>query len=354
MEKAEELQKLIGNLKPYQKTRLEDILTKLSVVNKINPESDMLKDMQCRNCGGEIFVKNGHSPGKRQRYKCKACGSTQSVDANTPLYCLKYKDKWADFVFIMLDNQSDKTCENIAKKIDVEIKTVLTWRHKFSTALSKVKPLEIEDEVEIDEIYLPFCVKGVIGKEKYDVWIAKGYPDNQESEFRKEEKNKEEENAQSIFLCLHNRNGDFDFFPIKVHKKGIVSKADLEKILGNIDLKNKTLITDSEPSMKACISNIKGANHLTFKSYEVKEGILRQKNVHNNHINGLMKMAKDWLKQFNGVSTKYLTNYLKWFRFLRLFDFEQIRKFVKHTIEDKMAYLKYKNTFDTYKAFASS
>lgn len=33
-----------------------------------------------------------------------------------------------------------------------------------------------------------------------------------------------------------------------------------------------------------------------------------------NHVNNLHKRLKEWLKNFNGVATKYLDNYLKLFK----------------------------------------
>jgi hypothetical protein len=84
---------------------------------------------------------------------------------------------------------------------------------------------------------------------------------------------------QNIFLCIHNRNDDFSFYPIKTLKKGIVSEDDLNLIFNKLELKNRTIITDSEPSMKASLKNLDGVNHLTFKSYEIKEGIMKQRNM---------------------------------------------------------------------------
>lgn len=37
---------------------------------------------------------------------------------------------------------------------------------------------------------------------------------------------------------------------------------------------------------------------------------------HLQHINALHSKFKRWLMPFNGVSTKYINNYLAWFKFL--------------------------------------
>ena len=57
----------------------------------------------------------------------------------------------------------------------------------------------------------------------------------------------------------------------------------------------------------------KGLDHYSIKSTEahVKKGIYHIQNVNNYH-----KRLKDWLAHFNGIASKYLNNYLAWFRFL--------------------------------------
>ena len=90
---------------------------------------------------------------------------------------------------------------------------------------------------------------------------------------------------------------------------------------------------------------------MTFKSSDAKNGILVDRNIHNNFVNNTMMLAKKWLKGFFGVSTKYTWNYLKWFRFIRLFSFFNFREMVGYTVEDKQAYPRYKDIFNDYVAF---
>ncbi|NRT35910.1 hypothetical protein BJV38_001506 [Clostridium beijerinckii] len=37
-------------------------------------------------------------------------------------------------------------------------------------------------------------------------------------------------------------------------------------------------------------------------------------------INALHSDLKKWMNRFNGVATKYLSNYVKWFKWLQIFD----------------------------------
>jgi len=348
-----ELLEKIKQLKPYQQKTIERILDKLGLINSIEVRTEASFNMICRKCGKNHFVKNG-TINSLQRFKCCDCASTQFSDANTSLYNMKKKDKWADFVLIMLDDERPKTIFKISEELDINYKTSFRWRHKFLTALNNVNTIKLSDETELDEVYFPFCVKGTIGKEKYDNYISPDNEDNVESAFRKEEKRMERENYQSIFLCIHNRNKDFDFVPIKIQKKGSVSEVDLTKATHNIELQSKTVITDSEPSMKAFLKTVPDVNHLTFKSSQVKQGIIEEKNVHNNNINNTMMLFRNWFKMFHGISTKYQINYLKWFRFIRQFAIYKMKEMIKFSVEDKMAYPNYKSIFQDYVNFANT
>jgi hypothetical protein len=255
----------------------------------------------------------------------------------------------------MLDKDQPHTCQKICELLDINIKTAHQWRHKLLTALSEVEPIGDSQEIELDEIYLPFCVKGRIGKEKYDKWYGENHPRNVESALRKEEKRREEQQYQTIYLCTHNRNSDFCFSPIKIQKKGVVSQGDLKRV-APANLSKKTIITDSEPSMRAFLKNYPDVNHQTFKSSDIKQGIMEETGVHNNNINNTMMRLKKWLQTFSGVSTKYQQHYLNWFRFQNLFtgfDFDglNINKVVNKTLTDKNAYNNFKNIFVSYGLF---
>jgi transposase-like protein len=351
MEKIKKnIKDLYDDLKSYQQQKIDNFISNFNIINDLSVVTLSSENIICRKCKHNKFVKNGISNGI-QRLKCTNCNSTQFHDANTPLYNMKLKDKWPDFVFIMLDAEQSKTCKNISKELEISTKTAHRWRHKFLSSLNSVSDLEILEETELDEVYFPFTVKGVIGKEKFDVYIAPDHKDNIESEFRIEEKQKEEEHFQSIYMCIHNRNSDFDFIQIKNQKKGIVSEADLTRIMQDIDISGKTIITDKEPSMKSFLRKKEGVNHLTFKSSDMKNGVIEQKNVHNNNINNTMMLLRNWMKDFFGVSTKYLLNYLKWFRFMRKFEIFKLEKMLKLTFLDKNSSQRFNDIFKDYVTF---
>ncbi len=82
-------------------------------------------------------------------------------------------------------------------------------------------------------------------------------------------------------------------------------------------------------------------SHLRHGSLDVKKGIyvkkdvVHIKNVHNYNVNMLQ-----WISRFHGVATKYLNNYLSWYRGLDEFD-------MKITAKDILIRAKSGGTYNT-------
>ncbi|SDG46009.1 ISXO2-like transposase domain-containing protein [Paenibacillus sp. cl6col] len=79
--------------------------------------------------------------------------------------------------------------------------------------------------------------------------------------------------------------------------------------------KEVVLCTDSATNYKA-FAKQKGIPHEMInasKGIHVKKGVF-----HIKHVNSYHQRLKKWMERFNGVATKYMDNYLSWFRFLEL------------------------------------
>ena len=75
------------------------------------------------------------------------------------------------------------------------------------------------------------------------------------------------------------------------------------------------LCTDTATNYKK-FAKIKGLHHETVNEHlkqRVKKGI-----NHIQHVNNSHNCLKGWMQRFQGVATKYLENYLYWFRWLEL------------------------------------
>jgi hypothetical protein len=101
----------------------------------------------------------------------------------------------------------------------------------------------------------------------------------------------------------------------KLAGRGRITAAQINHVIGNLIHKDAVLCTDSATNYIA-FAKQSGINHEvinTRKGVHVKKGI-----YHIQHVNSYHKRLKGWMERFNGVATRYLDNYLFWFRFLDL------------------------------------
>lgn len=336
----------LNELKSFQQGRVEKLIDLLLSNNNIDINNLLDENqMVCRSCGHTHFVKNGHSSKGHARYKCKECDSTQSNHANTPVYRLKKKELYVDFIELMLSSTKPLTLNEIAEKLSINKNTALAWRHRFLTSLNDVKSLDLGDEIEMDEVYIPFCVKGNLGKEKFEVYDHKNKENRVPNDVRLIELDKQ--NYNTVWMCLHNRKGDFDFLPLNIQAKGHVSSDLIKDAMKSINLDDKVVITDNNTALAKYIRENTKAEHYTFKSMDVKKGVVKDKGIHNNNINNTMSLYKRWSSSFFGNSTKYQWNYLKWFRFTRLFN-DNVKEMTKCSLKDHESFNRFNNIFDYY------
>ena len=108
-----------------------------------------------------------------------------------------------------------------------------------------------------------------------------------------------------------------------------------------------TLITDAHPSYK---SFAKENPLLIHKTFIAKDHVSKtDKKVHVQTVNHTHRELKDFLRQFNGVSSKYLQNYLNLFAYA-----DKLRE-SKHTIKQWLiGVLLADNAYELYLQFCKN
>lgn len=53
---------------------------------------------------------------------------------------------------------------------------------------------------------------------------------------------------------------------------------------------------------------------------------------HINHVNGLHSNLRVWMYRFKGVATKFLSNYMTWYKWLQSFNDEKELKWTKNML----------------------
>ena len=253
----------------------------------------------CPRCGSHEVVKNGKYYGK-QRYKCKHCRSTFSQFTNTPFSMTHYPDKWANFMECMLQGMS---LRNTAFKINVSYVTLFYWRHKILGALKQVVPREMKGVIEADDIFMAYSRKG---SRHIDEKISR--PHVKSASFISM-------NGEDV--CVLAASDHFKNVISVVACRGYLRKENIDEAIGKFINKSSILCSNNK-SAYVSFSSRKKIKHYRMTGMVCKQdekfGIAVVKKY--------IKSCMQWMERFRGVATRYLNNYLSWYRFLDKIDFD--------------------------------
>jgi predicted RNA-binding Zn ribbon-like protein len=106
---------------------------------------------------------------------------------------------------------------------------------------------------------------------------------------------------------------------LRVAGSGRTSADKLKLMLADKVTKDNVLCSDADSAIKTFAADLE-IEHVVLnasKKQRVKQGIYHIQNVNSCH-----KELKEWMYRFRGVATKYLDNYLAWYRFVTASKFE--------------------------------
>jgi transposase-like protein len=253
----------------------------------------------CPRCQGKQFYRHGTKSGL-QRFRCQACGRTFNSLTGTPLARLRHKEKWLDFGDCMLDS---RTVRKAAARVQVDKNTSHRWRHRFLMATKTDRPACLKGIAEADETFLLESQKG-----------ARNLQRPTRKRGGKASK-RGISNEQVCILVARDRSGNTVDF---VTGRGPVTVVQLTEHLRPVLSPDTLLVTDANKAYQA-FARQQGISH---QYVNVSAGEHVRGAVHVQNVNGYHSRFHKWLKRFNGVATRYLTNYLGW---LWAIDRERIR-----------------------------
>lgn len=253
--------------------------------------------LACVHCGSVAIKRNGKYR-SRQRYLCKDCGKSFNDTTASPLSGTHYPHKWLKYFQLMVEGVS---LPKIAEELNIHVSTAFYWRHKVLYALRSLGFTTLRGIIESDETYFLESDKGKKQvshrkpRKRGGVAKKRGISDEQIS-----------------VVVAYDRNGSII---TKMAGRGRITAKEIDQTLGEYLDKEIVLCTDSATNYKS-FAKKKGITHETINSNKgeyVKKGI-----YHIQHVNAYHQRLKKWMERFNGVATKYMDNYLFWFRFLEL------------------------------------
>jgi transposase-like protein len=245
---------------------------------------------RCKACGA---VKRGTNDGLT-RYRCKGCGRSFNALTGTPLSKLKLRGRWILFAQSAMRGETLKVA---AANCDVHIETVHRWRHRFlGLSARKARERKLGNTVQVDDMTTRASEKGnraLKGRESRERGGAQepGGKDHVQ------------------VLAAIDSAGEILFKTFPTMNTGAVRYALSHALQPGVTLVSDAAKCFSSAARKMGVRHIK----LNISAGQRKRGIFHIQTV--NNVHGAVRV---FLAQYNGIATKYLDNYLEWFRLLRV------------------------------------
>lgn len=280
----------MNNLVKYLSREQKDELMKLILTEEMNSTTD--KVVYCPECGSFHLIKNGKAKG-HQRFICADC-KTHFTEYKNTIFNLTKKDLtiWKSYIKMMFDGY---TIKQIAEELKICIQTSFRWRHKVLSVLeNKFMNDTLSGIVEVDETLILLShkgkhIEGIKGRKRGGVSNYRGQSHEQ----------------QGILVAIDRKHNVVS----EVYGCGKISSKNVIDILNGRIAEKSIIISDG------CGAYNDFANKNNFKLIKLvnehRRGIYHINNVNNYH-----SLLKDFLRGFKGVSTKYLTKYLAWYKFI--------------------------------------
>jgi len=291
---------LISSLPQMEQNQLKTILLnespRISGIEQLIADERFTGGLVCPLCGciGHVS-RNGHRKDGKQRYICKDCGKTFIVNTNSITAGTRKNLKvWEKYVECMINGLSVRKTAEICK---IHRNTSFTWRHKILDALQNVvKDTKLEGIVEADETFFPLSYKGNHKKSSFIM----------PREVHKRGKSIHTRGLSYQQVCVPCAIDRIGHSISKIATLGRIKTKDLHSIYDGKIMPDSTLCTDKMNSYVR-FANSNNINLVQLKTGKTKKGIY---NIQ--HINSFHSKLKKFIEYFNGVSTKYLNNYLLW------------------------------------------
>jgi len=289
----------------------------------------------CAHCGHTKYVKFGKDKGAH-RYKCKSCKRSFTEYSGTWMAGLHQKDKIDAYLQLMLE---EKTLDKIKETLRINKKTAFDWRHKILSSVEESEKGKFTGITESDETFFLHSEKG------------KTKPERKSRKRGGTSSKKGVNNEHIAVIVTQDRKDQMD---LTVATAGRLKKYDIDNAIGERLTIQTVLCTDSHVSYKGFAIDNQLEHHPLRSDLKerVKHGV-----YHIQHVNSTHHRLKKWIdNRFWGVSTKYLQQYLNWFRLKEtLKESKQfINDFAKISSQDVKAYQRYKMLASKYEIIKST
>ena len=196
--------------------------------------------------------------------------------------------------------QDSVSVRKTAKRLNIDASTAFRWRHRFLSIPTRRKPETIEGIIEADETFFLDSYKG------------QRTISHRSARKRGGAGNRKYRTDKVPVLIIRGRQGAV-YESVLERLSAATIHSHLEKVIDE----QAVLCTDGA-SFYSTFTKAKNISHYRLIEHEKRRTI--GKAFHIQSVNAYISRLKTWLKNFRGVATKYLENYLGWRRLLETKD----------------------------------
>lgn len=290
------------------------------------------KNLCCKHCGSINFVKNGTDRNRHTRYLCKDCKRTFSDITGTVVSGTHYDAcVWKQYIHCMINGYSLAKC---SEKCSISLPTAFQWRHKIINSLSKNAFIPtLVGTVEMDEMFIRLSYKGNHSKNSSFSLPRKAY-------VRGSDNRPIGNNERACVLCMAERRKSYSG---AVVCRGTINKYLLQDLFEDRVSDDTIVLTDGWRAYNQyfCTTN---AEHIVLPTNNKKPTVKGP--YHINNVNALHSRFRKFLYKYNGVSTKYLNNYLSFFIWLENHGAINVEQLIINEMSRNGSYVTYEQLRD--------
>lgn len=282
--------------------QLANLISELDIsITDIQNMKKEAESRHCPHCSSSNTIKIGKQYGV-QRFSCKNCKHDFRASTGSFVAGLK-KGKGEKLKLYLRHFIAGKSIRYCATACEISVPTSFNWRHRILAALQKQQELTVlEGIVESDDVFLAYSQKGQKNLTR---------PARKRGKGALEPKKRGISDEKVAVIISHDRQGKKH---LQVATRGRISEENLNEVLKDKIAAESILCSDTHHSYIA-FANRNKIEHKTVKA-SAKE-FVKEGKYHIQHVNQTATELKRWLNGFNGVSTKYLQNYLNWFSVIK-------------------------------------
>jgi transposase-like protein len=261
-----------------------------------SPAVTRLRDCSsCPRCDSRHVIRWGRSA-TSPRFRCRGCGQTFSPSTATPLAYLKKRDRWAAFCACV---NGTMTVRRAAVHIGVHRDTAFRWRHRLLDALRA-------GEYHLSDAPSP-ALRALRGRilvgEAWFMFSEKGSR-NLDRPARRHGYVTDWLNAPRAWVVVGRHEGGRSVHALVGRRRP--NAADVAHALEPVAGPDVTLVSRFGP-----FGAVAGAARRLGVVHEHGWSLPSKERIEDDIV-----QLRRWLRRFCGVATRYLPNYLTWYRLL--------------------------------------